>query len=129
MQKIVFKDRYTIWKCEIEKNKIIYSDIEEIISYFKHKIKTHPFAKYLFLFDHYKHIKSINGKILPDVIDMKNIVFCYGPDILDIEIAALRPRSIGICELKDSYIIEFMQAPSDKAHESMVEWTKELLVK
>ncbi len=128
MQKTIFKEKYTVWRLELKKSEIKQIDILEIINYFKDKIENHAFAEYITIFDHYKHIKSINGTIIPEVLDMQNIIFCFGPDILDTRIAAIRPRSIGICQLSDSYIIEFMQAPSDKANNTMIEWVKQLKI-
>jgi len=126
MQKTIFKDKYPVWRLELKKSEIKQTSVAEIISYFKDKIQNHAFAEYIILFDHYKHIEKIGGAIIPEVLDMQNIVFCFGPDILDTQIASVRPRSIGICQLEDRYIIEFMQPPSDKAHETMMEWTKAL---
>ncbi len=126
MQKSIFKDKYPVWKLELKKSEIRQTSVAEIIAYFKEKIQSHPFAEYIAFFDHYEHIKSIGGTITPEVLDMQNIIFCFGPDILDTQIAAVRPRSIGVCQLKDRYIIEFMQAPSEKAQDTMIEWTKTL---
>ncbi len=126
MKKTIFKDKYPVWRLELKKSEIRETSLEEIIDYFKKEIENHSFAEYIAFFDHYEHIKSINGTIIPEVLDMQNIIFCFGPDILDTQIAAVRPRSIGVCQLKNSYIIEFMQAPSDKANDTMIEWTKTL---
>ncbi len=126
MQKTIFKDKYPIWTLELKKSEIKQKNVAEIIDYFHKKINNHPFAKYIATFDHYNHIKSIDGTIVPEVLDMQNIIFCYGPDILDTKVAAIRPRSIGVCQLKDGYTIEFMEAPSKPAHDAIVEWIEDI---
>jgi hypothetical protein len=39
---------------------------------------------------------------------------------------AVRPRSIGVCELEDSFVVNFMEAPNDTANKTMEELVKSL---
>ncbi len=39
---------------------------------------------------------------------------------------ALRPRSIGVLEDKDTFVVSFMDAPNTQAHEAMTTWVKSL---
>jgi hypothetical protein len=39
---------------------------------------------------------------------------------------AVRPRSIGIAEFKEKFSIEFLEAPNEKLHDVMEEWTVDL---
>ena len=126
MKQTTFKDKYPIWTLELNKNEIKQQNVEEIISYFKTLIDAHPIAKYIAIFNHYEHTTNIGGAINPEIKDMQNIIFCFGPEIPNTKVAAVRPRTIGICELEDRYIIEFMEAPSEKAHDTMEEWAKAL---
>ena len=126
MKQTTFKDKYPVWTLELKKNEIKQKSVHEIINYFRKLIDAHPIAKYIAIFNHYEHTTDIGGEINPEIKDMQNIIFCFGPEIPNTKVAAVRPRSIGICELEDSYIIEFMEAPSEKAHETMEEWAKAL---
>ena len=127
MTQSVFKEKYTVWTLELKKDEIKQSSVKEILEYFKQKIEAHPVATFIATFDHYSHTKSLSdSKINPDIKDLQNIIFCFGKEIPTSKVGAVRPRSIGVCETSDSFIIEFMEAPNEQAHETMQEWAKAL---
>ena len=126
MKQTTFKDRYPVWTLELEKTEVTQNNVPEILAYFKSKIEAHPIAVYIATFDHYSHTKNQGGTINPDIKDMQNIIFCFGPEIPNTKVGAVRPRSIAVCELNDKFIIEFMEAPSEKAHDTMEAWAKAL---
>ena len=126
MTKTIFMDKYPVYSLELNKTEIEQSTASEIIEYFKSKIDTHPVATFIANFDHYEHTKSIDGTINPEILDAKNIVFCFGMAIPNTKILAARPRSIGVAELADKFVIEFIEAPNEKLHDVMEMWSKEL---
>ena len=127
MKQSTFKDKYPVWTLELNKDEIKQKSVSEIIEYFKNKIEEHPVAKFIATFDHYSHTKSLpDHSINPDIKDVQNIIFCFGKEIPTTKAAAVRPRSIGVCEMEDSFIIEFMEAPSQPGHQAMEEWAKSL---
>jgi hypothetical protein len=126
MKKTQFMDKYPVHSLELQKSNIKQTNITEIIEYFKAKIQAHPIAKFIAVFDHYSHTKGLNGEINPSIIDAQNLIFCFGPAIPNTKILAVRPRSIGIAELEDKFVIEFIEAPKEKMQQTMEEWTKEL---
>ncbi len=126
MKQSSFKDKYPVWSLTLEKHEVKQQSVEELLSYFKDKIEAHPIATYIATFDHYSHTQKIGGNIAPEIKAMQNLIFCFGPEIPNTKVAAVRPRSIGICELESQFVIEFMEAPSEKAHETMVMWTSAL---
>jgi len=127
MKQTIFKDKYPLWSLQLQKDEIKFSTTNEIVDYFIKKIIAHPIATYITTFDHYKHTTSLEKhKIAPDIKDVKNIIFCFGKEILDTKVAAIRPRSIAVCELESSFVIEFLEAPNEKLHITMEEWAKSL---
>ena len=80
------------------------------------------------VFDHYAHTSSIDGEINPDIKSAKNIIFCFGKAIPNTKILAARPRSIAIAELKDKFVIEFIEAPNEQMHQIMETWAKDLKI-
>ena len=126
MKKTKFMDKYPVYSLELQKSNIKQTNIVEIIEYFKAKIQAHPIAKFIAVFDHYSHTKELNGEINPSIIDAQNLIFCFGPAIPNTKILAVRPRSIGIAELKDKFVIEFIEAPKEQIHQIMEEWAKGL---
>ncbi|RUM63268.1 MAG: hypothetical protein DSZ05_08850 [Sulfurospirillum sp.] len=126
MKQTTFKDKYPVWTLELEKTEVTQKNVPEILAYFKSKIEAHPIAVYIATFDHYSHTKNQGGAINPDIKDMQNIIFCFGPEIPNTKVGAVRPRSIAVCELNDKFVIEFMEAPSEKAQDTMEVWAKAL---
>ena len=126
MKKSIFQDKYPIYSYEIAKSEVTYKNVDDIIAYYKEKIQSHPIAIYIATFDHYAHTTSLNGDINPAIKDVKNIIFCFGAEIPNSKVAAVRPRSIGVSDLGDKFVIDFMQAPNDKANTFMENWTKGL---
>ena len=120
-------DKYPVYSLEIQKNKTNLKNIDEIISYYQNKIQAHPIATFISTFDHYTHTQSINGTINPDIHNAKNIVFCFGAEIPNTKILAVRPRTLGIAELEKSFVIEFMEVPKEKIQILVEAWTKEIV--
>lgn len=127
MKKTVFMDRYPIYSLELPKDEIRVSKMDEVVAYFKEMIEKHPVAKFIAVFDHYAHTKGLGGDIAEGISDAKNIIFCFGPSIPNSKVLAVRPRSIGICEFEDKFVVDFMEAPREEIHQIMQEWTKGLI--
>ncbi len=127
MRKTTFMDKYPVCSFSIKKEEIDKKSIDEIIAYFNDKIDKHPIAKFIAVFEHYSHTKSIEGEIMEGLLDAKNIIFCFGKAIPNTKMLAVRPRSISVCEFDKSFIIEFMEAPKEEMQNIMETWVKELL--
>ena len=127
MKIISFKDEYPVYTHTLLKDQTSLTDINEILAQLKTKIETHPVATYVGLFDHYEHTSSLeSGEISPTIIDAKNILFCFGKELLVPEVLAVRPRSIGIAEQKDDFVFSFLKAPNPAANEAMITWVEAL---
>ncbi|NPA50835.1 MAG: hypothetical protein GXO02_04320 [Epsilonproteobacteria bacterium] len=127
MKQTIFKDKYPIWTLELNKSEVKFDSFEEIINYFIEKINAHPIAKYIATFDHFNHTKSLkDGEINPEIKNVQNVIFCFGKEIPNTKVAAVRPRSIAVCELEDKFVIEFLEAPNEKLHSVMEDWAKSL---
>ncbi|MCK9491708.1 MAG: hypothetical protein M0Q24_06430 [Sulfurimonas sp.] len=126
MTKTLLMDKYPIYSLELKKNEIKQKSVDEIIKYFVQMIEQHPIATNIAVFDHFTHTKSIGGEIDESILDAQNVIFCFGAAIANSKILAVRPRSIGIVEFKDSFALEFMEAPNPKLQETMLEWVMKL---
>lgn len=129
MKKTIFMEKYPVYTLELKKTEIVQKSVAEIIEYFKKKIETHPIAKFIAIFDHYSHTQNIDGEINESILDVQNILFCFGTAIPDTKMVAVRPRSIGICELENSFVIEFMEVPKEELNVVLENWSKELMLK
>ncbi len=126
MKKTIFMDKYPVYTLSLLKSETTYKTVPEIAAYFQAKIEAHPIARFIAVFDHYAHTKGLNGEIMEGLRDAQNVIFCFGSAIPNTKILAVRPRSIGICEFDDSFIIEFIEAPKEEMHALMETWAKEL---
>ena len=129
MKQISFKEKYPVWSLELKKDEVAQNSVDEIIEYFKSKIEAHPIGVFIAVFDHYAHTSSLKEhNIAPEIKDLKNIIFCFGKEIPKPIVGAVRPRSISVCELEDSFAISSMDAPNEAMNEVMQNWAKELKV-
>jgi hypothetical protein len=127
MKEKIFKEKYPIFEIEFKKNELKYKNVDEIIVALKEKIDANPVIAFIAIFDHYKHTLSLqDGIINPNIKDAKNIIFCFGKEIPTPEIMAVRPRSIGVCEMQDSFVINFLEAPSETVNKTIKEFIKSL---
>lgn len=127
MNQKIFKEKYHIFEIEYKKDELKYKSIDEIIAALQARIDEHPVIAFIAIFDQYKHTASLkDGEINPNIKAAKNIIFCFGKELPTPEVLAVRPRSIGVCELVDSYVISFLEAPNDTANKTMEEFVKSL---
>ena len=126
MKRSILLDTHPMYAMKILKSEAKVSNIDEIITHFKQKIEENPEAVFITVFDHYAHTKELNGKILDTIVNAKNLLFCFGHTIKNIEILAFRPKSIAICETKDSFVLEFLETPRPEVNAWMQSWIKEL---
>ena len=127
MQTKLFKDEYPIYTMTLKKNETSMPSISALITHFQTKIQEHPVAVYIGIFDHYRHTSSLqDGVIDTKLLDAQNILCCFGKNLENAEMLAVRPRSIGIAEYQDSYVISFLKAPNPAANDAMSAWTTSL---
>jgi hypothetical protein len=127
MKQSLMEEKYPVFTLEIERGETDFRSVDEIISYLKERIEAHPFARFIAVFDHYAHTRSLqDGQIGEGILDAKNIVFCFGITLPEPQALALRPRSIGVAETRNGFVISFMEAPMPVANIAMEEWAKSM---
>jgi len=125
MKQMILQEKYPVFVLDIEKNETSYKTAQEIIDFFKEKINSHPVCTYIGEFDHYAHTSSLSeGKIAEEIVAAKNIICCFGKVLPKPEVLAVRPRSIGVAELGDSFVVSFLEAPNPDANAAMEKWVK-----
>ncbi len=125
MKEITVLEKYPVFTLEINKNETGYQNIDEIFIYIKKQIEAHPIATYIGEFDHYAHTSGLaEGKIAEEILDAKNIICCFGKVLPKPEVLAVRPRAIGVAEMKESFVVSFMEAPNPDANAAMVKWVE-----
>lgn len=123
-------DKYPINVLEITKDSTIFKTVDEVLSHLKAKIDIHPVATYIATFDHFSHTSNLDdGEINRDILDAKNIICCFGKQLPKPTLLSVRPRSIGVAEMSDRFVVSFMEAPNPQAEEAMTSWVKSILNK
>ena len=125
MTKTILMDKYPIFSLEVNKNETTFTTVDEIINYLKGLVDSHPVAKYIAIFNHYEHTSSMEDGVIADEIkDAKNLIFCFGKQLPSTKILAVRPRSIGVSELENSFVIDFLEVPNEQLHVVTEGWAK-----
>ncbi len=123
MKQTLFNDKYPVYVAEIGKNETSYQSVPALVDYYKAKIAENPKVQFIAVFDHLAHTTKIGGEIMPGLIAAVDIVFCFGFAIPNPQVLAVRPRSIGIADLGEKFVISFMEAPMAPANQAMEAWT------
>ncbi len=127
MKQLSLMEKYPVFVLEISKDETKYKSADEVVHYLKEKIYSHKIAEFIAVFEHYLHTKSLDeGVIAEGIIDAKNVIFCFGKQLPKPEVLAVRPRSIGICEYENRFVISFLEAPNAEANDTMEEWVKSI---
>ncbi|WP_122893107.1 DUF6858 family protein [Arcobacter peruensis] len=127
MKQKLFKDKYSIFEIEFKKDEVEFKSVDEIINALQVKIDAHPVIAFIAIFDQYAHTSSLEmGEVSPKIKAAKNIIFCFGKELPTPEVLAVRPRSIGVCELEDLFVINYLEAPNEAANETMENFIKSL---
>ncbi len=112
---------------ELPKRDAAVRTIDDIIEHLQKRIAAHHCARFIGVFDHYAHTRGLqDGEIAPEIVDARNVVFCFGMAIPHPTALATRPRSIGICELADRFVVSFLEAPMPIANVAIEVWLAEL---
>ena len=127
MKQTILQEKYPVFVLELLKTETDLKSADEVIARLKSDIDAHKIARYIATFDHYTHTSELpDGQIAPTITDARNIVFCFGTALPNAEVLAVRPRSIGVAEFMDRFVISFLEAPLPLANTAMEDWVRAL---
>ena len=127
MQERTSLESIPVFTLEMEKGETSCRDINQIIAFLKERIDAHEMAQFIAVFDHYEHTKALkSGQIDATILEAKNIVFCFGITLPTPQAMAFRPRSIGVAELRKSFVISFLEGPMPLANLITEKWVRGL---
>ncbi len=123
MKQSVRHEQHPVFTLELEKDESRFDSVDKLVDYFKKCIDEHPIARFIDIYDHYSHTCELDvGTVDSGILAAKNIIFCFGLTLPDPEVLAVRPRSIGVAETFDRFIITFMEAPMPVANITLENW-------
>mgnify|MGYP001210855552 FL=1 len=123
MKQTLLQEKYPIFVAEIGKAETTYQTVDALVDYYKGKIAENAKVQFIGVFDHYAHTSKIGGPIVEGMTAAVDIIFCFGFAIPNPQMLAVRPRSIGIADMGDKFVISFMEAPMQPANQAMEAWT------
>ena len=123
MKQTLLQEKYPIFVAEIGKAETTYQTVDALVDYYKGKIAENPKVQFIGVFAHYAHTSKIGGPIVEGMTAAVDIIFCFGFAIPNPQMLAVRPRSIGIADMGDKFVISFMEAPMQPANQAMEAWT------
>lgn len=126
MKQTLLQEKYPVFVAEIDKKETSCDSVDAIVAYLKEKIAANPKVQFIGVFDHYAHTKRIQGEINPDIKAAVDVIFCFGIALPNPQVLAVRPRSIGVADMGDRFVVSFMEAPMKPANEAMEIWVKGL---
>jgi len=127
MKQLLRLENFPVYTLEIEREETSYQSVDEIIAYFRERIDAHSYARFLAVFDHNAHTRSLpEGHIAEGILAAKNLVFCFGLTLPDAHSLATRPRTIGIAETERGFVVTFIEAPMPVVNAAMEDWAKGL---
>ncbi len=127
MTQVLFKETYPVFTLSLNKKQTPYRSVDALLDALQAKIDAHDVATYIGRFDHFSHTCSLDDAEISDTIhDAKNILFCFGKELPDPLILAVRPRSIGVADTGESFVLSFLEAPNPVANKAMQLWCSTL---
>lgn len=127
MQRSLSQEKLAICTFEVGKGETRFQRLDEIVDYLRGRIEAEPLARFIAVYDHYAHTIALpGGSVAEGILGAKNLVFCFGITLPSPEAMALRPRSIGVCELADRFVLSFTEAPMPVANLVMEKWATSL---
>lgn len=127
MQKTLLKDVYPVFSLRLEKRADGLNSIDQVMQHLKRRIEDDQVACLIGEFDHLAHTKALpDGKVDPGMIAAGNLVFCFGKELPQPQMLAIRPRAIGVAEYDDHFVVSYMEAPMPAANQAMQQWVEGL---
>ena len=125
----LLKETVPVYQLEIERAECRFASVDEIAVHLRSLIEANETARFIAIFDHYAHTRSLpQGQIAKHIRAAVNVVFCFGLTLPEPVQLANRPRSIGVCEIDDRFVISFMEAPMPVANAVIEDWAKSLYI-
>jgi len=122
MKQLHFQEKYPITVVDVAKSETTHDSVQAIADHFKRCIDTTPRVSYIGTFDHHAHTTAIGGEVNPAIRAAMNVLFCFGHALPNAQVLAVRPRSIGIADLGEHFVVSFMDAPMQPANDAMQAW-------
>ncbi|HCS88949.1 MAG: hypothetical protein N838_23015 [Thiohalocapsa sp. PB-PSB1] len=129
MKQTLLQEKYPVFILELHRDEMRFDSVDAICDYFRQCIEAHRCGQFIGVFDHYAHTCSLpEGSVGEGIRAAKNVLFCFGLALPSPRVLAVRPRSIGVAETDQGFVITFMEAPMPIANAAMEDWAESLRI-
>jgi len=126
MKQTLLQEKYPVFIAEIDKSETTCNNLDDVVAYLKTKITENTKVQFIGVFDHYAHTRNIGGEIAEGIVGAVDVIFCFGFALPNPQVLAVRPRSVGVADLGNKFVISFLEAPMPPANLAMETWVKGL---
>ncbi|NCA68745.1 MAG: hypothetical protein EOM91_01355 [Sphingobacteriia bacterium] len=127
MNETVSEQTIPVFCLEIDREETAFQSVDAICGYFRARIEAHHAAVFIAEFDQLAHTRSLfEGYVGPGIRAAKSLVFCFGISLPEPRCLALRPRSIGVAETNQGFVVSFSEAPMPVVNAAMEDWARGL---
>ncbi|MGB1111025.1 MAG: DUF6858 family protein [Gammaproteobacteria bacterium] len=128
MDKQFIQDRFPIYRLNIDKKDTPHQSAGDMIAALRECVESDQNARFIADFDHYSHTRGLDdGELSDNIQDARIIVFCFGIKLPAPEMLGVRPRSIGVADMGDHFVVSYMEAPLKHANDAMHDWVVGLI--
>lgn len=128
MKQTLLQEKYPVYTLEVPKAECRFADVDAILAHLRDCVEGHKVARMIGEFDHHAHTSDLpEGEIAGDIRAAKHIVFCFGTHLPNPQVMAVRPRSIGVADLGDRFVVSFLEAPMPLANNAMTAWVRAIV--
>lgn len=124
MRQIALMEKYPVFVFEVAKAETTFASVDAVVDHLRSCIAANDRVAFISVFDHLEHTRRIGGDVNPAIVAAKNVVFCFGFALPNPTVMAVRPRSIGVCDTGDSFVVSFLEAPMQPANDAMEGWVR-----
>ncbi|MGB5833732.1 MAG: DUF6858 family protein [Thiohalocapsa sp.] len=127
MKQTLLHEKYPLFVMELRRDETAFDSVGAICGYFRRRIEARRCGRFIDVFDHLAHTCALpEGSVGEDILAAKNVIFCFGIALPNPQVLAVRPRSIGVAETSQGFVITFMEAPMPIANAAMEDWAEAL---
>ena len=127
MQQALLRDDDPVCTLELEKSKTRHADMDALLAALKARVDAHPAAAYIATLDHESNPGGRAGQnVAADYVASKLMVFSSEVDMPNPGVLVVRPRTVGVTEFADRFVINFVVAPASVGTDPMEDWVRAL---
>jgi len=128
MKQIMLQEKYPVFVLEIGKQETTCKSIDDVVARLKTAIAADSRVAWIAEFDHYAHTTKLGGAIAPEIKAAKNLVFCFGLQLPNPNVARRAAALDRHRRLRRQVHRQLPStAPMKPANEAMEGWAKALL--